>query len=125
MRIGINAHLLSPDESYRAAGVSNYTEHILRGLSHEAGEHRFRVFAGPWAREKRLTSQFGLGRNFRWDASSLPTQRAPLRILWEQSMWPLRCRNLDITHGMVNVVPLWRAGRSRRVVTIHDLVFLL
>ena len=126
MKIGINAHLLSPDDTYRATGVSNYTEHLLRGLSDVDAHNRYRVFAGAWARDVQKRRFYGLGRNFRWEASGLPTQRAPVRIAWEQMLWPLRSARLDVTHGAVNVVPLWGFSRhTARVVTIHDLVFMV
>lgn len=125
MKIGINAHLLSPDESYRAAGVSNYTEHLLRGLGHEDKTNDYQIFVGPWARDITKTQSLNLGSNFLWKPSRCATNRVILRFLWEQLLQPLHCKNLDVVHGLVNVVPLAGVASASRVVTIHDLVFLL
>ena len=125
MRIGINAHLLSPEQNYRAAGVSNYTEHLLRGLASVDTHNHYYLSTGSWARDISKRRIFGLGRNFHWSVSQLPTQRSFLRILWEQSVWPLECGRRDLVHSMLNVLPLWQVGRAARVITIHDLAFLL
>ena len=57
-------------------------------------------------------------------ASRLPLQRPPARIVWEQSMLPveLRRRNVDLVHGLVNVLPL--TAPTPGVVTVHDLSFV-
>jgi len=56
--------------------------------------------------------------------SPLPTWRAPVRILWEQSglIWQTGARRLDLLHGLVNVLPIARLAPS--VVTVHDLSFM-
>ena len=46
--VGINAHLLSSAASYRSAGVSNYSRHLLAALGQMVVEgstpHRFTAF---------------------------------------------------------------------------------
>jgi glycosyltransferase involved in cell wall biosynthesis len=50
----------------------------------------------------------------------------PLRLLWEQAVLPLRLSELriDVLHSPHHTTPLLPCG-CRRVVTIHDLTFLL
>lgn len=123
MRIGFNAHLLSFIPGYRRAGVSQYTEQILRHFADDtlAGGNTLTVYCGtgspqpPW-----LTAS----ERVRLRRTRLPTGHAPGRILWEQAVAPvatLRDR-LDVLFCPVNVVPL--LGALPVVVTVHDLAFL-
>ena len=122
MRIGINAHLLSLTETYRAAGVSNYIAQLLCGLSDIDSRSRYSVFTGDWA-PAHLQRHLPLGRNFGFRASRIPTQFPPTRILWEQTVQSLHTCGLDVLHCPVNVAPL--LSRAPTVVTIHDLSFLI
>ncbi len=119
MHVGINAQLLSTQSTYRSAGVSNYSAHLLRHLG---------VLALHPGTDLLLTA-FINAQGFKAPgvdlvASRLPLQRPQARILWEQSTLPveLRRRNVDLVHGLVNVLPL--TAPMPGVVTVHDLSFV-
>jgi glycosyltransferase involved in cell wall biosynthesis len=123
MHIGFNAMLFSLTDTYRAAGVSSYIYHLLRGLSQVDRCSRYTVFTGSWARSAEARNLLALGDNFRLAPGRLPTYRPPVRLLWEQTAQAAQTWNLDVLHNPVNVVPL--VARCRQVVTIHDLAFLM
>ncbi|NLS77214.1 MAG: glycosyltransferase family 4 protein [Chloroflexi bacterium] len=115
--IGLDAHLLSLRQDYRAAGVSRYIDRLLRHLPDVEPTHRYTAFLGfPCA---------GLPPRVRPWVSAWPTQRPAARILWEQLAGPLAARRagLDLWHSLVNVLPLALAGPA--VVTIQDLSFVV
>ena len=128
-RIGINAQLLSFAASYRQAGVSRYIAELLRAFAAEgAGQHappaavahEYLAFVGP-AHPPR---DFAPGEGVSWRHSRLPTERAAVRIVWEQALGPIAAwrDRLDLIHGPVNVLPL--LAPCPGVVTVHDLAFL-
>jgi glycosyltransferase involved in cell wall biosynthesis len=119
VHVAINAHLLSSAASYRSAGVSNYSRHLLTALGQLVDEgvtsHRFTAFlhAGDFAPP---------GIDVRRGS---PRLEQPLyRIAWEQGILPLELKRVqaDVVHGLVNVLPL--TTRRPGVVTVHDLSFL-
>jgi glycosyltransferase involved in cell wall biosynthesis len=119
VHVGINAHLLSSAATYRSAGVSNYSRHLLASLGQLVVDgsvpHRFTAFlhAADFAAEGVQVQQ-GPAR----------LEQPLLRIAWEQSILPLALARIraDVVHGLVNVLPL--ATRRPGVVTVHDLSFL-
>jgi glycosyltransferase involved in cell wall biosynthesis len=120
MHIGINAHLLSLERSYRQAGVSRYIAELVRHLAAEPGPHCYTLFTPPAG-----AGALALPPAMRVAHSRLPTSRPPVRIAWEQTVGPIQAglRRLDLFHAPVNVAPLLLPCRS--VVTIHDLAFLV
>ncbi|RIK42933.1 MAG: glycosyltransferase family 1 protein [Chloroflexi bacterium] len=118
MHVVIDAQLVSTAQSYRGAGVSNYSRHLLQSL-------------GRWAEngtDKTLTA-FLSDPNFQ--VAGVRLQRTPslfqdplLRIGWEQTIFPIELhrQRADLVHGLVNVLPL--ATCTPGVVTVHDLSFL-
>ncbi len=121
MNFGIDAHLLSFIPGYRRAGVSQYTEQIVRRLAQivPESEDRLTVYVGRTApQDGYVPSPAG------WQRSILPTERAPFRIAWEQAIAPIATKRagLDTLLCPVNVVPL--AGIVPSVVTVHDLAFV-
>lgn len=122
MRVGINAHLLSFSGTYRQAGLSRYIEEMLFQIPPKAPDLQFTGYIGntkPGAQlAKRTPANLTLKR------SLLPTQRASVRIAWEQSVLPIAAaRNrLDLLHCPVNVMPF--AAPCPTLVTVHDLIFL-
>ena len=119
MHIALNAQLISTSESYRGAGVSNYSVNLLRSLGEQSTlgstQHAFSAFVN--ARDLAIPDV------------TLATTRLPLhnplaRIAWEQSVLPILLQRMraDLVHGLVNVLPL--ATRLPGVVTVHDLAFL-
>lgn len=123
MQIGFNAHLLSFVPGYRRAGVSQYTEQILRHFIRETlpADDELTVFAGSDAKSATWNTDL---RRVTFRSTHLPTHAAPGRIIWEQVVAPFaRWRDhLDVLFCPVNVVPL--AGVIPSVVTVHDLAFL-
>jgi glycosyltransferase involved in cell wall biosynthesis len=118
MRIAINAQLLSADASYRSAGVSTHSRHLLAALgalAQTSPTHHLTAFVH--------TPGFAApGVELRAGPAWL--ERPALRIAWEQTAlpWRVRALNADVVHGLVNVLPL--ATSTPGVVTVHDLSFL-
>ena len=121
MHLGIDAHLLSFVPGYRRAGVSQYTEQLVRRLARlvPAGGDHLTVYVGRSAPAGGFVPP-----GVDWRRSLLPTERAMARIAWEQAVAPLTTARagLDALLCPVNVVPL--AGAVPSVVTVHDLAFL-
>jgi glycosyltransferase involved in cell wall biosynthesis len=116
IQVGVNAHLLSCAENYRSAGISWYSQNLLRHLPEADPAVRYTAFVG----EKRYEGVSGLHVR----VSRLPTHRPPVRIFWEQVVqpWALRQAGVDLVHGLALVGPL--LDSHPLVVTIHDLSFL-
>ncbi len=114
MHIAINAQLLNTEESYRGAGVSNYSQNLLAALGKEPGGHRLTAFVSD---PHFYTENVTLRRSRGFVANPLA------RIAWEQTALPLALKQLDadLIHGLVNVLPL--ATNLPGVVTVHDLSF--
>jgi glycosyltransferase involved in cell wall biosynthesis len=114
--VGVNAHLLSLTEGYRSAGIASYIVNLLRHLPGTASEMEYTVFLS----ERRYEGPPGL----RLQISRLPTNRPPVRIVWEQALlpWVARREGIDLLHNMAFVGPL--ASTCPFVVTVHDLSFL-
>lgn len=119
MRTGIIGHLLSFESTYRQAGVSRYTEALVRELPSRAPDDSFIVFAPP----DRPAPDRGFDPSLQWAHARLPTQSPTVRIAWEQTVGLAVARRyrLDVLHAPVNVTPV--ATGCPRVVTIHDLAF--
>jgi glycosyltransferase involved in cell wall biosynthesis len=117
--VGINAHLLSSVASYRSAGVSHYSRHLLSTLGRLAAEgtipHHFTAFLHA---EEFAAVGIDVCRG------SARLENPLLRIAWEQSILPvaLARSRADVVHGLVNVLPL--TTRRPGVVTVHDLSFV-
>jgi glycosyltransferase involved in cell wall biosynthesis len=118
MRIALNAQKLSFARGYQSGGISRYIYHLLAELRTLSSEHCFKVFAPCRPPDPDLEST----ERFEILATGQLTERAPIRILWEQLMLPLRAREADLLHGLAFALPLAWPGRS--VVTIFDLSFL-
>ena len=121
MRVGLLGHLLSFAPGYRRAGVSRYIEALVRYLPDTDPSLELVVFTNN-ASYRSAREQ--IATRVTWAVSCLPTQRPPVRILWEQCLAPAATRRwrLDLLHAPVNVVPL--AGPRPLVLTVHDLAFL-
>ena len=111
MRIGLNAHLLPPDQSYRAAGVASYIRQLMERLPRVAPQHEY-VFFAP----KGMSGPHVV-------ASRMHTSQPLVRIPWEQVVEPVITRRLSlrVVHSPVNVSPVLLPVAS--VVTVHDLAF--
>jgi glycosyltransferase involved in cell wall biosynthesis len=119
MRVGINAQLLNTQSTYRSAGVSNYSANLLRHLgalvSRPGTDLSLTAFINAQGFEAPGVDLV---------ASGSQLQRPEVRILWEQSVLPgqLQRHDIDLVHGLVNVLPLRTATPG--VVTVHDLSFV-
>ena len=122
MRIGINAHLLAFAENYRQAGLSRYIYELLLRLPAAAPKARFIAYVSNHKPPPDFRAE--LPRNLRLSRGLLPTQRAPVRIAWEQTLLPIAAARdrLALLHCPVNVRPL--VCPCPTVVTVHDLIFL-
>jgi glycosyltransferase involved in cell wall biosynthesis len=121
VRVGIIGHLLSFEASYRQAGVSRYTEALLRELPVLAPTDTFVVFSGP----ERPPAERAFDARLQWAHTRIPTSRPAARIAWEQTagLSIARRYGLDLVHAPVNVTPI--VSGVPRVVTVHDLAFHL
>ncbi|MBI4769040.1 MAG: glycosyltransferase family 4 protein [Chloroflexi bacterium] len=113
--IGLNAHLLSGRAGYRSAGIHQYIQNLLQNLPAVGEGMRFTALVGPRAPAPPMPAIF----------SRLPTDRPPVRILWEQLALPwLAARaGFDLLHSAAFVLPLAHPGPQ--VVTVYDLSFEL
>jgi glycosyltransferase involved in cell wall biosynthesis len=117
LRIALNAQLLSFAENYRSGGISRVIYHLLAELGRDPRGHMFDVFA-PEAPQANGWS----GVHFH--ATGRRTVRPPVRIAWEQTVFPQRLRSIEpnLVHGMAYALPIGWSGPG--VVTIYDLSFL-
>jgi len=118
MQIAINAQLLSQTESYRGAGVSNYSQHLLSALGEFVlAEPSFHLTAYVNVPEMTIAG-------VQMARSRLPLQQPLARIAWEQGYFPLALQQqkADLVHGLVNVLPI--AATIPGIVTVHDLSFV-
>jgi len=118
MHIALNAQLLNTSHSYRSAGVSNYCLYLLEQLDAHL----------PTTPGLDLTAFVNTPNlqlpNIHLQQTRLPVHQPLLRIVWEQTLFPLALRQqaFGLVHGLVNVLPLSIAIPS--IVTVHDLSFL-
>jgi len=112
--VGLDAQLWSPEESYRAAGVSHYIDRLLAHLPAASSALRFVAYLPPGAPQH----DGWLSREALFD-----THKPWKRILWEQTCqrWACRHDKLSLLHAPVNVGPL--LSRIPQVITVHDLSF--
>ncbi len=115
MHVALNAQLLTLEETYRSAGVSNYSLRLLSALGCMGGDD-LRLTA--LVNEPSLTI-----RGVSLQPATYPGHHPATRIAWEQLALPAILRRMgpDLHHGLVNVVPL--ASSIPAVVTVHDLSF--
>lgn len=115
MHIGLNAHLLSSQAGYRAAGIHGYIYNTLAHLGDAVPE--------GW----QLTAM--VGRDCPHTFAGVGTRRARLntasplkRLVWEQTAQPWQLGAFDLYHAMAFVSPV--VLRTPSVVTVYDLSFI-
>lgn len=115
MKIMLNAHLLSAQLGYRSAGIHGYIYNTLAQLSQIAPDDwSFTAFVG----KKNPHTFDGISLfPVLWDTTS-PIKR----IIWEQTIQPLRLGGGDLLHSMTFVSPVILPIKS--VVTVYDLSFV-
>lgn len=128
MHIALNAQLLDTSQSYRGAGVSTYCLRLVEQLgAHTLMAARSSESPAP-ARATKFTAFVSAPAlqlpGIHLHQTHLPPHQPWVRILWEQSAFPLALRQqgADVVHGLVNVLPL--ATTLPSIVTVHDLSFL-
>ena len=118
LRVAIDASAVPQ----RMAGAGVYTYQLVRALAALPGDQRFVVFARPG-----LFDDLAGGR-LRVEHVR-PMGRA-MRLGWEQALLPLQLRRdrIDVLHSPHHHTPIaarLASRRLRRVVTFHDVTFLL
>ncbi len=114
--VGLNAQLLAPPGTYRAAGISGYIAGLLCHLPQAAPQFRFTAWM-PQARD-------GCG-GVEQVVTGGSEEQVIRRIFWEQVSLPRQARRLrvDMVHGPAFSVPA--LGPVPAVVSIPDLSFRL
>ena len=114
--IGLNAHLLSGQRSYRRAGIHTYIAQQLNHLPLDEHDLKFVIYTN--SKSELAASLADCSYSTRW-----PAKNRLFRIAWEQISWPIdaRNRNLDLLHGMAFVTPV--LAPCPTVVTVYDLSF--
>lgn len=114
--IGLNAQLLSLQQTYRGAGISWYIFNLLKHLPEVQDTFRLTAFHS----DAEFQPPHGLAaRRGEWGG------KHPIaRIAWEQTVLPvlLRQYQVDLLHALAFVSPL--ANRLPTVLTIYDLSFV-
>jgi glycosyltransferase involved in cell wall biosynthesis len=120
MRIAINANLVSFSGTYRQAGVSKYTELLIKYLSQVDPANQYLIYFGSGPHP----ADFAAASNFRLIRSRFNTEKPVTRIAWEQFIAPFRLLRdrPALLHCPVNVMPL--LALTPTVITIHDLGFM-
>lgn len=101
------------------AGAGVYTYQLVRALANLPGSQRLVVFARPGLFDD-------LAAKRRLHVIHVDPASRPARLAWEQTVLPLLLRRLriDVLHSPHHHTPLAPLG-ARRVVTFHDVTFLL
>lgn len=116
MHIGLNAHLLSTESGYRAAGIHNVIHQLLRRLPQQAPpDWRFTAMVGS-------ANQHADYAGITLDASGMDTRSPMRRIVWEQIVQPWQLGKYDLYHAMAFTGPV--VLNVPMVVTVYDLTFL-
>lgn len=117
MRIAIDASAVPR----QMAGAGVYTYQLVRALAELPGEQELFVFA----RDGLFDDLADLRPQLHVIHIDPPSRAA--RLLWEQTALPLALRRLrvDVLHSPHHHTPLASGAGFRRVVTIHDVTFLL
>ncbi len=116
IHVGINAHLLSAEASYRRAGIHQYIYQTLRHLP-PGDDRTVTIYT-------RQTEGWPNRDDLRLAGTRLPTENRLARIAWEQLVWPVAARRdgLTLMHSMAFAMP--RLAPYPTVVTIYDLSFI-
>lgn len=111
MHIGIDARLLH----YRQAGISRYTLQLVKGLSRIESDDRYTLLQSVHARQPIIKHE-----RFTHRKVITPAHHRLEQLIFPFEVAPLK---LDVLHSP-DFIPPFRA-KSRSVITIHDLNFLL
>jgi glycosyltransferase involved in cell wall biosynthesis len=114
MRIGVNALYLIPGG---VGGTEIYLRELLLGLAAIDSSNDYYVFTNSETSEDLIPQQ----PNFHWEPQSVHASFRPARILWEQTVLPLRARarSLDVLFNPGFTAPVIHACPN--VTVFHDL----
>ncbi len=113
--VGLNAHLLSSQAGYRAAGIHNVIHRLLLHLPQVAPQGwRFSALVGRAVRAEYPAVDVR--------RSHFNTEHPFQRILWEQAAQPWQLGEFDLLHATAFVSPV--LARKPTVVTVYDLSFI-
>jgi glycosyltransferase involved in cell wall biosynthesis len=125
MKIGIDARWIFPHIS----GIGTYTQELIRGLAQIDRQNEYILFFDDKARMQKIAEHVRLDRapNFKTHLLSFGVF-SPLGQIYLPKI--IRALGLDIFHSPNYMMPLLafprnRPGRTRCVVTIHDLIPLI
>lgn len=115
IKIAINAHLLSSEPSYRAAGIHNYLHQLLLNLP--------AIMPSDW----QITAMVGSKNRTNYHKitmrpSILDTMSPAKRIIWEQMIQPFQLSDYDFYHAGAFVAPFLL--NKPMLVTVYDLTFI-
>lgn len=117
MRVAFDATAIPSNR----AGAGIYIFSLVKALARVDRDNEYVVFVKPEHGE-----EFGtLGPNFRLMPVSVSS--TPRRLVWEQTALPSALRRLkaDVLHSPHYTMPLLPGGGFRRVVTFHDMTYML
>jgi glycosyltransferase involved in cell wall biosynthesis len=100
-------------------GAGYYMQNLVQGLAEIESTNNYLIFT-----PKENRTNFAVTRpNFIFE--QLPSDARLTRLLWEQWVLPLRLkqRGADILHSTHYTTPI--TGAIRRIVTFHDMTFLM
>ena len=116
MHIGIDATALPQ----QPVGAGNYIIQLIRAFSRLGSAAQFTIFT-----QRHALPLLAVDERPGFKLVVLPDTSPPLRLLWEQTAFPLLAaqHKLDLLHSLHYTLPLAYPGRC--VVTFHDLTFFL
>ncbi|MGK7389851.1 MAG: glycosyltransferase family 4 protein [Candidatus Cyclobacteriaceae bacterium M2_1C_046] len=119
MKIGFDAKRAF----HNFTGLGNYSRFILHALTQHFPDHDYHLFT-PTVKSNDETRQ--LIDNFKIHQAPAILQKPLLKALWRSFLVNNTAKEekLDIYHGLSNELPAVLPDNIKKVVTIHDLIFL-
>ncbi|MEO6454285.1 MAG: glycosyltransferase family 1 protein [Ginsengibacter sp.] len=113
LRIGIDVRLLT----YRR-GIGNYVYNLLQELSKIDEQNEYILYGN----NKKAARFIPDNPRFKFEVIG-----PALYPLWEQIVLPYHVKRdkIDVLHCPANAGPLWLTGKTKLVITIHDIMYML
>lgn len=104
-------------------GLGNYSRFILNALKKHYPSNNYHLFSPAFRDNKETIS---LIEGFHLHKAPGFLQLPVLKALWRSFFIgkEVKKQNIDIYHGLSNELPYWLPERTKKIVTIHDLIFL-